>query len=85
MDWDTEIRRLKLELLRQELDDKILSYREYLERKKAQNKTLATTTVSPEEITEKPFNSILYVQIFGDFEVWHFVILIFIIWILICK
>lgn len=85
VELETEIRKLKLELLKEELDDKILTFREYLEKKQRQNimqfnqtNTTATTT---QENSDRLFSSILFAPVVGDFEVWHFVFLIFFCWI----
>ena len=78
----TDIRKLQLELMRQELNDKMLTLKLYLERKKQQNATtLATTTVDPRDKFEmKPFNSILFLNVVGEFEVWHFIVITLLVW-----
>ena len=126
---ETEIRKLKLELIKQELNDKIITFRAYMEKKQQsilQNDTRnlnnqSTNSNSTDEISsEKPFSSVLFVPIIGtyiylafllhsiftldlayffkiqliiqknkiilgDFEVWHFVVLTFIVWIFLSK
>lgn len=87
IELETEIRKLKLELLKQELDDKLLSFKTFLERK--QNKKImsfnqtnnVTNQTQSEDTNEKPFGTILFAPVIGDFEVWHFVFLIFFAWI----
>lgn len=85
---ETEIRKLKLELLKEELDDKLFTFREYLEKKQRQKTmqvnlttTNANQSVTTQDLTERPFSSILFAPVVGDFEVWHFVFLIFFSWI----
>ena len=85
---ETEIRKMKLELLKQELDDKLFSFREYIEKKQKKmmflnltetnNSTSLTTNVTDEN--EKQFSSILFLPVVGDLEIWHFVFIIFLIW-----
>lgn len=77
---ETEIRKLKIALMQQELDDKLLTFRAYMERQ-----LNTTTTTEQPIIEEKHFGSILFAPVVGDFEVLHFVILIFIVWFLISK
>jgi ABC-type siderophore export system fused ATPase/permease subunit len=73
---ETEIRKLKLELIKQELDDKIITFRAYMEKKHQsmlQNDTRnfnnqSTNSSSTEEISsEKPFSSVLFVPIIGAY------------------
>ena len=81
----SEIRKLKLELLKQELDDKLLTLKAHLEKKKLANSNLTTTTANPILTEDRQYHSILFVPVFWEFQVWHLVILVFIIWILISK
>lgn len=80
----TDIRKLKLELMRQELDDKILTLKLFQERQRQQNSTTPiTTTLDPSEHFEyKPIGSILFLNVFGDFLVWHFVLVALFIWLI---
>ena len=85
---ETEIRKMKLELLKQELDDKLFSFREYIEKKQKKmmflNQTEMNTTNSVANNTtdenEKNFSSILFLPVIGDLEMWHFIFIIFLIW-----
>lgn len=88
---EIEIRKLKMELLKHELDDKLLTLRTYMEKKKSLNETTTTLTSDIVEggrnleksiLKVKPFESILFANVFGDFEVWHFVLLVLIFWVL---
>ena len=81
----SEIRKLKLELLKQELDDKLLTLKAHLEKKKLAASNLTTTTASSMVADERQYHSILFVPVFWEFQVWHLVILVFIVWILISK
>jgi hypothetical protein len=83
VDMESDIRKLKLELLKEQLDDKLITFKAYLE-KKQMNQT-STTAIMETKAEEKPFSTILFVPVVGDFEVWHFVIVIFMIWIFISK
>ena len=81
-----DIRKLKLELMRQELNDKLLTLNFYLEQQRQLNTTTAsTTTVDPSEsrLELKPFGSALFVKVVGDFVVWHFVLLALFVWVFI--
>ena len=80
MQMETEIRKLKIALMQQELDDKLLTFRAYME----SQQNITTTTEEP-IIEEKHFGSILFAKVVGDFEVLHFVILIFLAWFLLSK
>ena len=84
---ETDIRKLKLELMRQELDDKMLTLKLYLERQRQLNSTTIQTTTTTEDPSEmlqlNPFGSVLYINVVGDFLVWHFVVLTIFIWVLI--
>ncbi len=77
---ESEIRKLKMALLQQELEEKVQRFRAYMQRQ--QNTT--TTTPAP-IVVERPFESILFAPVVGVFEVWHFVILIFIAWFFLSK
>jgi hypothetical protein len=86
---ETDIRKLKLELMRQELDDKLLTLKAYMKRKNQFNTTtVATTTTDPNDPANnylRPFSSVLFINVFGEFEVWHLVLITLFIWLMICK
>lgn len=86
---ETEIRKLKLELLKQELDDKLLTLRTYWENKKFQNTTKIVNTKLDDEdsgaASSRPFGSVLFANVVGEFEVWHFVLLTLFVWVLISN
>lgn len=86
-----EIRKLKLELLKHELDDKILKLNLVMEKK---NATLSETLGNASNMTDpetdqkglnSPFESILFANVTEDFEVWHFVVLTLLIWLIVCN
>ena len=77
---EAEIRKLKMALIKEELNDKMKSFREYMERMR----NTTTTAPTPVEVV-KPFESVLFYNVVGDFEVWHFVMLLFVAWFLISK
>ena len=95
--YESEIRVLKVELLKQQLDERLADLRLYLDRKQqvspqsnqnvsAQSSNLTTTSLAPSTDDEpKPFESVLFEIVFGEFEVWHFVVLIFVTWFLMRK
>lgn len=80
---ETEIRKLKLELLKQELDDKLLTLRAYLQHKKI-NQTTSTTTVSAKDSEDKSryLGSVLFVKVAGNVQVWQLVLIVLIFWML---
>ncbi len=80
-----DIRKLKLELMRQELDDKMLTLKFLVEKQRQQNATTqSTTTLDPSESYQyMPIGSILFVNVFGEFLVWHFVLLVLFVWVII--
>ena len=86
---ETDIRKLKLELMRQELDDKLITFKAYMKRKNQFNMTtVATTTKDPNDPDNnylRPFSSVLFINVFGEFEVWHLVLITLFIWLIICK
>ncbi len=77
---ESEIRRLKMALLQQQLEEKLQNFRAYI--RSQQNTT--TTTQAP-VVIDRPFESILFAPVVGVFEVWHFVILILIAWFFLSK
>jgi hypothetical protein len=86
----SEIRRIKMELLKEQLDDKMFNLKSFLEKKKSSNITQASnSTVTAKELVESDgsfdFGSILFVKVFGIFEVWHLVLFFFLSWVFICK
>jgi hypothetical protein len=89
---ENEIRKLKLELLKQELDDKVINLKFILEKKQKllrnstiYNTTIQTSTESNELDRMNYGGSVLFLNVIGDFEVWHFVLLILILWFLLRK
>ncbi len=93
MSLENEIRKLKLELLRQELDDRMINLRFLMEKKRQLNETMfngtnssSNLTANSDEVEAKFFGgSVLFMNVIGEFEVWHFVILALIVWFLISK
>lgn len=84
----SEIRKLKLELLKQELDDKLLTLKAYLHDKKLNETT--TTTNEPEteaDSSEKShyLGNILFVKVAGNVQVWQLVLAVLIFWMLLSK
>jgi hypothetical protein len=89
---ESDIRRLKLELMRHQYDQKILKLRSLI--KSNQNTTqlmlinsnsTANETDYDLDANDEIFRSILFVNVFGDFEVWHFVLLLLILWVILRK
>lgn len=77
---EAEIRKLKMALIKEELNDKMKSFRAYMERMRN------TTTPAPAPVeVVRPFDSILFMNVTGDFEVWHFVMLLFFAWFFLSK
>jgi hypothetical protein len=90
---DSEIRRLKYELMKHQYDKKILSLKSYIKSQQL-NSTRESLNITSNHTTstqandyedDQMFGSILFVNVVGDFEVWHFVLLTLFIWFLICK
>lgn len=85
---ESEIRKLKLELLKQELDDKLLTLKAYLQDKKLNQTT--TSTIEPQsesDSNEKShyMGSILFVKVVGNVQVWQIVLIVLIFWMLLSK
>lgn len=88
---ESDIRRLKLELIKQQYDQKILKLRSLV--KASQNTTQSMTvnynttngTDYDLDADDEIFGSVLFVNVIGDFEVWHFVVLLLILWVILCK
>ena len=89
---ESEIRRLKYELMRRQLDEKLISLKSYIERQQHMtNATIANTTTTnatsndyddDDEDVNQIFSSVLFANVFGDFEVWHFVLAILFLWLI---
>ena len=84
---ESEIRKLKLELLRQELDDRMINLKILMEKQRRLNETASenlTNETSTDDVESKYFTgSVLFMNVIGDFEVWHFVLLTLVIWVFI--
>lgn len=84
---ESEIRKLKLELLKQELDDKLLTLRAYLHNKKLNKTTTASqpaTVVHPEDKSYY-LGSVLFAKVAGNVQVWQLVLVVLIFWMLLGK
>jgi hypothetical protein len=90
---ESDIRRLKLELIKQQYDQKILKLRSLIKANQ-QNTTQASMAISYNSTNatdydldenDEIFGSVLFVNIFGYFEVWHFVVLLLIVWVFLRK
>ncbi|CAF0796463.1 unnamed protein product [Brachionus calyciflorus] len=83
---ENEIRKLKMELLKQELDDKLLTLKTYLENKKL-NETLATTAeaLTDTEDTDRTYlGNVLFAKVAGNIQVWQLVLIVLFAWLLLC-
>jgi hypothetical protein len=80
---ENEIRKIKLQLLKEELNDKLIILNNYLEKKATTNVTTEELKPNQTTIQIKPFESILFARFNNNFQVWHFVLAILIVWFLI--
>lgn len=93
IELENEIRKLKLQLLKEELNDKLITLNSYLVNKTDINRTQSSTvgpssstvTLSTESSNETilPMDSILFARIHDEFLVWHLVLFILVLWLLI--
>jgi hypothetical protein len=89
LSMENEIRRLKMELLRQELDDRMINLKFLMEKRRQMNETMNNGTAvngtkTEDDVHIKYFGgSVLFLKVAGDFEVWHFVVLTLFVWFLI--
>ncbi len=91
---ESEIRRLKYELMQRQLDEKLITLKSYVERRAhaapATNATLLNSTNATNSTdgsddygdVNEIFSSVLFANVIGDFEVWHFVLAILALWLL---
>lgn len=90
---ESEISKLKLELLRQELNSKLQSFKVHLENKKIQsmlrNQTNSTQVQSASTVTKRPnlkaLSSALYIRVFDCLELWQLIFILLIAWIILSK
>lgn len=90
MTLEAEIRKLKMELLRQELDDRLLNLKFLLDKQREQNETMHRNNMTASNQTQNASalrfgGSVLSVNVVGDLEVWHFVLLALFVWVLLSK
>lgn len=77
---ETEIRRLKLQLLKEELTDKLFILNNYLDKKDSgQNSSRES---QDQNNPEDRFESVLFANITEDILVWHIVLVLLIFWFL---
>jgi hypothetical protein len=95
----SEIRRLKIELIKQEINEKIFNLKLIQDGKingtmnelnLKLNSSILTTTIkttisSAVAEEDKPFGSILFTNIIGPLQIWHLILILFFVWIIICK
>lgn len=89
LELENEIRKLKLQLLKEELNDKLMTLNSYLINKTAETNTapsVATTTTAADDEGNQSatmLQSILFMRLNNEFLVWHLVLFILVLWLLI--
>ena len=82
-DLENEIRKLKLQLLKEELSDKLIVLNSYLDHKRndIRNSTASQDVVDISSSHGK-YESVLFANVSGEFLVWHIVLIVLIFWVL---
>lgn len=90
---ESEISKLKLQLLRQELNSKLQSFKIHFENKRLhsllKNQTnstqlhLVASTKKP--VNLKALSSALYIKVFDCLELWQLIFILLIVWIVLSK
>jgi len=82
LELENEIRKLKLQLLKEELSDKLLILNTYLDKKDSSQNTTSQELVKDSNDSPNRFESVLFANVSGDFLVWHIVLFGLIFWVL---
>lgn len=81
---EDEVRRLKMELLKQELSDKLIVLNAYLEAKAKNSSGLEKIEVTTNDSADvnARFESVLFASVSGELLVWHCVLIMLFLWLL---